>query len=36
MDVGVKEMFPASLEGMNARGLGEKTGAVVIGMRFAS
>ncbi len=36
MGTGAREMFSTSLEGTNARGLGEKTGAVVIGMRFAS
>ncbi len=36
MGVGAREMFPTSLKGMNARGLGGKTGAAVIGMWFAS
>lgn len=36
MDVEAKGMFSAPLEGLDAwRGLGEKTGVLVVGMRFA-
>ncbi len=37
MDVEAKRMFSAPLEGLNAwRGLGEKTGALAVGMRFTA